>query len=214
MTLQDHVHIFKRRLDWAEKKFFSFYGDPRLRRYERWYLMEGIISQTWQIWGMFCRSVIIDSCLGTQALGNRVIERAQESWVDESRVVYEVHCAAIKKNPKTITVAINPRNEITWGDVGKLVDVIRVLGPVNAVQLTTGFGGGLTGPRHIQTVRNAAAHINRDNVNEVKKLSAFYFGTSLIHPTDIAIWSHIVTKDPAYISWTSDMRTIADVCTQ
>jgi hypothetical protein len=152
--------------------------------------------------------------LGTEALGGRAIARANQSWIDEQRVIYEAGCAVKGQPPRAGARIINSWAEITWGDIDKLVIVVGALNPTNRTELLNGFGGGLSGPKHLQIVRNASAHINRDNATSINRLAAYYYGNPIKHPTDLATRSHILTKDPAFISWISDMKLMSDVCVQ
>ncbi len=212
MSLEAHNAKFERRLTRLEGDFLRYAGS-QMSHYERWYRLEGLLSQAWQSWGEFCRSVVVESCLGTVALGGRAILRANPGWTTEQRVCYEAHCAIWNNTPKPGKI-ISRRKEHTWGDVGKLVVVVGKLQPANSVQLLGGFGSGLAGPNHLQTVRNAAAHINPDNAAEVRRLKAYYFGPSLRHPTDLATWSNITSRTPAFVAWLLDMRAMAAVTIQ
>lgn len=209
MALADHEAELSRRLARLERHFFFYYSDPNLRRYERWYRLEGLLSQTWQAWCQFCRAVFIESCIGTNAAGGRLIPRAQASWTSELRVSYEALCATRGNAPKVGQTLNSLRQELTWGDVTKLVNVIVAMAPNNSAELLAGFGAGLAGPQHLRIVRNASAHINAENIADVRRLMSFYFGASFQHPTDLSTWTEINSKSPAFITWLADMRTMA-----
>jgi len=213
MTLARHEFGLSRRLSKLEDDFLDFFSDPKLSTHERWYKLEGLISQTWQSWCHFCRSVVIDSCRGSITAGGQVIARANPAWSDAGRVAYEARCIVLNQLPRPGTRLSSIRAErITWGDVDKLVDVVAGLRPANHAQLLSGFGGGLPGPKHLQVVRNASAHISQENASEVKRLAASYYGPSLRHPIDLSTWLTLTSRNPAYIAWTADIRSMASVC--
>ena len=214
MSLPTHEATLLRRLTRLERDFLTYYSNPNLERQERWYRFEGLLSQTWQSWCYFCRTVTIDSCLGTVASGGRPIAKAKPTWVDSERINYEAKCALWNNPPKPAQRLQSVRKEITWGDVDSLVKVVTTLLPSNSSELLSGFGSGLPGPKHLQIVRNNSAHLNHENAADVRRLTAYYFGSSLHHPCDIAAWAHIGSRDPAYVVWLADMRTIAAASTQ
>lgn len=101
------------------------------------------------------------------------------------------------------------RKEPTWGDPTKIVAIINILNPSNRAILLSHFSGGLFGPKHCQTVRNAAAHKNTQTKNEVLALAASYTAHKIMYPTDAMFWIDPVSGDFAFISWLEDMRAIA-----
>jgi hypothetical protein len=176
--------------------------------------MEGMLSQTWQSWCEFCRSAVIESCLGTTtATGTVTVPLPQ--WVDEGRVCYEAKVFANGgKNVKVGAKTTTRREEFTWGDVNRLVSAIGGLSPTNKSSLLSGFGVGLLAPRHMQLVRNAAAHWNSETMADVRKLTAYYSGAIIQHPTDLMVSDEIATRTPAFIAWTRDIRIMAQASIQ
>jgi hypothetical protein len=94
-------------------------------------LLEGILSQIWQTWCRFCRTVVVESCLGTQQVSGASIPGLPNALSD-----LHVSGAAIsawrKKKPTWKTTNSVLRHEPTWGDVDILLDIVRGLSPANS----------------------------------------------------------------------------------
>ena len=99
-------------------------------------------------------------------------------------------------------------------DVARLVDVIRALAPQNEAQLVSAFVGVTRGPLHMQTVRNAAAHLNGQTFAEVLALRPYYISNPIRHPVEAAYWSDVASGGYALISWLEELRVIAEDATQ
>lgn len=178
------------------------------KRYERRHHLEGALSDAWQAYCTFVRQLLIRSCTGcTTARG--VMHPASIAPANWQRASYIAHRVA--KNASILPTSVNQvmRKEPTWGDSGKIIGVISALNPGNAVTLISHLAGGLPGPKHCQTVRNACAHRNHQTRAEVEALGPAYIATRVIHPTDAMIWRDPGTMQFAFLSWVDDMRTIA-----
>ena len=89
----------------------------------------------------------------------------------------------------------------------------KKLAPQNASTLISTFGSVTGGPAHLQIVRNATAHRNRETHREILRLRPFYNPKSVRHPTDVTIWTDPISQDYAFISWVDEMRLISDLVT-
>jgi hypothetical protein len=209
--LATHFHRLERRLSKFENIFIdrqqSYMNCKTLDRFNE---LEGLVSVTWQAWSAFCRGVVIDSCLGTTTASG-LVTLPKIEWVSWRRVTYEATCFAKSTVPKVTKATTSIRQEMTWGDQDRLLRAINGLRPTNFAQLLPGFGLGVVGPKHLQKVRNATAHMNNESMLEIKALSATYFGPRLRHPLDISWWQHAATRETAYLSWIDDLRDIARV---
>lgn len=203
--LKKHANLRKR----AE----SIYTWPAIQPdWEFKYLSTSLLSDVWQNWCLFCRTIIMKSCMGTQTRAGINIppRRGLNSW---QRISYEAN-QALRGHTVHPSRTINfMRHEPTWGDQSALLRIISALTPQNQGDLLTGFGLSLYAPRHLQIVRNACFHINSETMSEVRRLVAFYIGTGLSHPTDIMWWLEPSSRANAIFSWLEELEIMADQVT-
>jgi hypothetical protein len=174
----------------------------------RWYLLEGMLSHGWQSWCGFCRDVMIDSCLGTTtATGMKTVP--DPDWTDKDRVAYIAKCYSLGGSPKAGKKLAAMRYEMTWGDVNRLLKAASGLSPTNSKSLQSGFGLSVNGARHLQTLRNACAHLNAETMTEVKQITSNYSGTGLRHPTDLLLWIDTSVGYPVLLSLFDDLVDMA-----
>ncbi len=198
----------------AERNRFEYLlgRKHRLLPWESKFLSVGIISDTWQAWNAFCRSIVIDSCIGTRTRsGSSVSPRNQDNR--ESRVGYELKHLGRGRRPSASGVLTGRYAEPTWGDVGLLTRAIPQMGVANSSQLVSAFGVSLIGPRHLQTVRNACFHTNSETVSQVMSLSLWYTGGKIGHPYEIAYREVSGTSTTAMFQWLQDLEEIAIIAT-
>jgi len=106
------------------------------------------------------------------------------------------------------------RHEPTWGDVSFLLNAIPGLNTSNMTELMLGFGVSLAGPEHLQIVRNACAHIDKESMADVRSISSYYVGKSLKHPVEIIWWLAPSNKTDAIFTWLDDLEIIANLVTE
>lgn len=95
-----------------------------------------------------------------------------------------------------------------------LANIIAAIGPANRNQLLSAFGQGQK-ILHLQKVRNASAHRNGETMRDVLSFRHVYNLQRLPrHPAEVAFWVDAVSGDYAIESWSSEMRTIANLAVQ
>lgn len=212
-SLQTIYHRLCRRFDIADQFFKNVKDDWNARsRYENWALGEGLVSVTWQLWSMFCRQLIMASAMGCITRSGNVLTPCLAGITDE-RMAYLARCAVRKVPPKPGKTLTLRRLEPTWGNQNVMLDVVNCIHPQNERTLISAFGLPVRGPFHLQTVRNATAHLNNETLQEVKKLCIYYQNGQIRHPIDLTIWTDNNTSTMAFWSWTDDMRTLGDQAT-
>ena len=172
------------------------------------YLSEGIISDAWQSWCCFCRSVIHYSCNGATRRNGTVIQKRNtlNSW---QRIGYEAaHAASPRIKPNGVLTHI--RNEPTWGDISKIIDIINTLNPNNKSQLNTAFGLPIFGPKHMQIIRNACQHKNQETMTEARRVYSYYSARTNNPPSFII--REIDNSKTSFVihSWLDDIKIIAE----
>lgn len=203
-----------RRCNALRTKADHIYSWPPARAdWEFRYLSVSMVFDIWHTWCDFCREVVLASCAGTiTRTGARIPPRAGDnSW---QRIGYEVQRAS-QRRPIAAAARLTLRHqEPTWGDVSVLVRAIPTVAPGNQATLTTGFGLALSGPRHLQQVRNACAHLNSATVLRIRALSVHYSAARIQHPCDL-LWSlEPSSKSDAVFCWIEELEIMADEVTK
>jgi len=177
------------------------------RKVDRFAFQTGLISETWQAWNGFSRSVIIASLKGTISGGGLTITSAYSvNSFDEIRF------AAMQASRKSPIKALKPiagdHLEPTWGDLGKANTIISILAPSNQSQLLSAYGSAIL-LSDLQKVRNACAHISSDSLKSIRSLQVRYSDNQFSHPSDSIYWVDPHTKDYSWLSWTHEMKLVA-----
>jgi hypothetical protein len=159
-------------------------------------LLEGLLSRAWQAWCTFCRSCVIESCIGTVDATGTTVPPLPDATSDA-----HVSGAAIRAHNKTAkppywgntnTVL---RLEPTWGDIDVLVNVLQRLRPANVGRLLPAFSSGSSSAKALQLIRNAAAHTNVQSLGDVQRLRSRYIVFPIRHPTHALFWIDPSSKD-------------------
>lgn len=211
MNLAIHCNKLKARLQLVEDRFQSFQESrPERLDHSHWMFLEGLSSATWQYWGIFCRSVVIDSALGARTASGIDLAPCAGSWQEVSHIAARV---ATKQKPKPGETNGELRLEPTWGDSNKLNVVINALELGNKETLASSFGANSTIP-HLQTVRNAAAHRHHQNAKNVLDLRPYYLVSRLRHPVEALLWIEEESDNFAFLYWLEDMRIVSESAVQ
>lgn len=206
MNLDTYRLRLESRLSTSEDTFVKFRNSlPRRIEHSDWMLLEGLLSSTWQHWGMFCRSVIFQSQLGAITASGTVLQAKSACWEEVSHLSI---CAAKNKPPSPGKENSVLKREPTWGDTGKLLDIVKALSPGNSKTLSSAFGSSVH-IKHVQTVRNASAHRNRDTTKDVLTLAPYYLVSRLRHPAEAMLWLESDSKSPAFLYWIDRMRDVS-----
>ncbi|HBW2208631.1 hypothetical protein FKK34_06250 [Klebsiella quasipneumoniae] len=168
------------------------------------------MSDLWQNWCHFCRSLIHKSCRGAISADNStIIPRIicpDNSW---QRLGYEAKQRgnSLKTNGHNGFLI---RYEPTWGDLNVLIGIISALKPNNQNCLLAAFGMGLNDINYLQLARNACAHKNVESIKGlINETHLYYNVTHLKRPSDLAWSMKIGTHSFAFNSWLYEMRVIA-----
>ena len=182
-------------------------------KYDDWEysrLTEALMSDLWQNWCHFCRSLIHKSCRGAiSSDSSTIIPRLicnDNSW---QRLGYEARQRGkpLKANGHNGFLI---RYEPTGGDLDVLVDIILALKPHNQSCLLTAFGMGLKDINYLQLARNACAHKNVESIKDLINNTHLYYDVSqLKRPSDLAWSLKTGTHSFAFNTWLYEMRVIA-----
>lgn len=168
--------------------------------------LEGALSRCWQVWCVFCRSVVCQSCLGTTRANGTIISAHVEA-LTEAHVAGAAKKAKSTNNPPTWGSVQNVlRNEITWGDTDVLATILPLMAPQNAGQLLAAFSQAHRSAKNMQTIRNAAAHSNAENFAAVIALSSRFVTYHVTHPVQALFWTEPSSGNFIVLEMIEDLR--------
>lgn len=176
------------------------------------YLTEGLISDLWQSWNHFTRTVLTMSCQGCVNRTSILISKrsCNNSW---KRIGYEAKQAAVNTKVHPSRTIRYKKHEPTWGDTDKVIDIITGLSSSNKDKLISAFGLPLRGPKHLQIVRNACAHKNDETMATVRNISIYYISKPLQQPCELTWQIDKRNNTTALYSWITDFKHVAELAT-
>lgn len=179
-----------------------------LRKFDRFALQEGLISQLWQVWSDFSRSTALSSLKGTiSATGVEI--NSEYSGYSISEIRFATMKAARQQPVGTCRAIGGDHLDPTYGDLSKMNKIVSALMPSNSSQLLSAFGSAVLLP-DLQTVRNACAHVSPDRINDIRSLQVRYDNTDFMHPSDTIFWVDPTTNDFSWHSWVDEMKLVAN----
>lgn len=204
---------FVRRLEQVRQR--GIYVESQIGKLEPWriqYYTEGLISDLWQDWCNFTRNVLMLSCQGCiTRSGSPVLRRMTEN--SPCRIAYEAKQALTGDPVRKGKVLAAKRQEPTWGDKERLIDIVVGLKPANEPRLIMAFGVPRNGPKHLQLARNACAHKHNESIAALRSILIYYVSQPLRHPSEVVWQMESQSKTAALYSWIHDMKYIADLAT-
>lgn len=196
-----------RRLDLAETQFSNYLQNMSMPpvQGQDLHILEGWLSDIWQLWGRFCRRVVVESCNGCIGPNGAAIANTHAS---EAHVSFIASRQSNGIPPNSIGINTALHREPTWGHIDKLLNVIQALSPANASVLSAAFG---TVPEleHLRLIRNAAAHLHSQNFAAVTAFQALYISTPIRHPLQALLWIDKTSGKTLVQSRIDDMRVAA-----
>lgn len=207
-SLLSYLLKLERRIDTLEGAFLRFALNRNAsRKIDRFAFQAGLISETWQAWNSFSRSIILASLKGTTSTGGVAVNSPYSP-----NSVNEIRYAAMKAAQARPIGALRPISgdhlEPTWGDMGKANRIISALTPSNSSQLLSAFGSSVL-ISDLQKVRNACAHVSSDRLNDVRSMQVRYSHNRFLHPSDCIFWVDPRSRDYSWVSWVDEMKLVA-----
>jgi hypothetical protein len=177
------------------------------RKADAFAAQEGLVSTLWQAWGAFSKSAILGSAAGGITSSGSITTSPFTSLpLGELREV--ARCYAKGINIVSGRAIRGDYLEPTWGDVTNATKIVNGFGLSNSSAILTGLGV-LTLARDVKTVRNAAAHLSPDRINDIKLMQLRYARTAFKHPTDALFWIEPSSGNVAWMVWIDEMRSAA-----
>jgi hypothetical protein len=158
-------------------------------------LLEGLLSRGWQAWCGFCRSCVVESCVGTVGGAGVNIPALPDATSEAHVSGAAIRAKARPTPPYWGTPNTVLRAEPTWGDVDVLVKILTRLRPVNFAQMLAAFSSGHSSAKALQLIRNGAAHNNVQTRSEIETLRSSYVVFPISHPTHAMYWIEPSSSD-------------------
>jgi hypothetical protein len=170
-------------------------------------LLEGLLSRVWQSWNDFCRSCVIESCVGTTNANGSAIAGLPNATSDAHVSGASINAKKKRTGPFWGTPNTVLRNEPTWGDVDVLVKILTRLCPSNSAKMLAGFSSSHPSAKALQLIRNAAAHNHAQNMHEVLTLRSSYIVFPIAHPIQALFWTEPGSRDFLVMNAIADLKT-------
>ena len=158
-------------------------------------LLEGILSRIWQSWGAFCRTCVVESCMGTVNGSGAAVAALPGASTAEHVSAAAIRAKSSAAPPTWTSQNYLLRYEPTWGDANVLGTIIPRLGAANAGQMSAAFSSGHRSVTTLQVIRNAAAHTNNQTMSSVQGLRSMYLVFPVTHPTHALFWVEPVSRN-------------------
>lgn len=208
ISLEDIRKRFLQRLKIADGAFERHVVDPSLNyRFDHYAFQEGLLSNLWQSWNLFCRDILIASAQGAITVTG-ALTTSPYSGRPETEISYVSTKLSKNQSIGTIQPLAGRHLEPTWGDAVKLNRISVGISASNSGSLASAFSG-VNLISDLQKSRNACAHLNSETVALVVAARVRYDDTSLRHPSQMMFWSDPMTKDFAWKSWIDEMMLVA-----
>jgi hypothetical protein len=169
-------------------------------------LLEGLLSRVWQTWNGFCRSCLVESCVGTTNVNGAAVpglpSAASEAHVSGAAIIAK----RTPTGPFWGTTNTVLRNEPIWGDIDVLVRVLSRLRPSNSTRMLAGFSSSHPSAKALQLIRNAAAHNHAQNMSEVLTLRSSYVVFPIVHPIQALFWTEPGSRDFLVMNVINDLK--------
>lgn len=197
-----------RRISNADGAFERHLIEPRLRfRFDCYAFQEGLISNLWQAWNLFCRDIVIASAQGAYTVTG-TLTTSPYAGLTEAEITY-VSSKLSRSQPIGLIQPLRGRHlEPTWGDAAKLNLISVGIRASNSSSLASAFGG-VSLISDLQKCRNACAHLNSETVAEIVAARVRYNQTFLNHPSHMIYWVDPSTRDFAWKAWVDEMMLVA-----
>lgn len=208
ISLDDIQKRFLQRLKTADGAFERHIVDPSLKyRFDCYALQEGLLSNLWQSWNLFCRDVLIASAYGANT-ATGALTTSPYSGRPEAEISYVSTKLSKQQTIGTIKPLAGRHLEPTWGDAVKLNRISVGIGTSNSSTLASAFSG-VRLISDLQICRNACSHMNSETVALVAAARIRYEDTSLRHPSQMMFWTDPLTKDFAWKAWIDEMNLVS-----
>ena len=165
----------------------------------------GILNRIWQAWNQFWRVYWLVYILGGLDMQKSTIKPSHPILQDEREAVWYI-LYMLDRQKKPGGKISGSYQEPTWGDI----DIIKKLSfkkPSPGFNVLNAFSVLGDAPKHLQIVRNAAIHLDKDNMDNLKRnVIPSYVISKIKYPTDIIFVKELVTGKIAFKSWIDDLN--------
>lgn len=186
-------------------------NDCDLGKGERHIYLSGLINSLWQAWNDFWRAFWLANLFGGVDIRRGIIkpipsELSSRSSESEA-LFYLLYILGRRKKPNGCIYG--SYQEATWGDRMHIERItIDLKGTSNSLLSAMAIYGDLI--THMQLVRNASIHLDRDNFIRAKNELAPYCinASGIKYPTDLLFSSYMSTGRVVYKEWIDNLKIL------
>ena len=161
----------------------------------------GVLNNIWQSWNGFWRTVWLAHILGGIDAKNIIIPSYPN--MDEASAIYLMLHFLGKRSVPNGRIR-GSYQEPRWGRIDVIQDLSqRMASP--GTKILNAFSVLGDAPKHLQIVRNAAIHLNKDNIREVRSILGYYRITDIEYPTDVILATDLRTGKIAIKNWIDEL---------
>ena len=200
---------FTNRILRLQRRADAILEDQNLPTWKLIYYMEGLVSDTWQFWNVFCRNLLILSCQGCTGRSGHFypVRSISDNSINHIALEYTHY-----KNGNTSPLLkcnkiLHPHNFPTWGATRYILNVINGLSTSNKNVLMTAFSLPLNGIEELQNLRNTLFHMEEQKIKDLYKYYYTNYNIKVNHPALIIF--EIKNNTLIFFSWLDDMKHIA-----
>lgn len=183
-------------------------NDHYLEKNKRHIYLSGVINSLWQTWNDFWRAFWLANLFGGIDIRRNLITpipsilRPRSS--EPEAMYYLLHVLGQRKN--SVGSISGSYQEATWGDRNQIEKLtLKLKGPGDSILSAMAIYGNSI--YHLQLVRNASIHLDRDNFTRVKnELMPYYIHPAIKYPTDFLFSTNLSTGRTAYIDWVDNLK--------
>lgn len=168
----------------------------------------GILNIIWQSWNNFWRTLWLAYIMGGIDINKRKINPVDPSYNRNDAI----RCLGKVLGWKYKTGAIPSYKEPKWGDIENIKKLSLKISPPGS-NILSAFSVLGNAPKHLQIVRNAAIHLDKDAMENLRQDVIPYYTVSKIkYPTEIIYAKELATDKIAIKYWVDELVAFLQFC--
>lgn len=163
----------------------------------------GVLNLLWQSWNKFWKTFWLAYIMGGYDFSNKRTIPCFFCSDEREAIFYLLYCLGKRDTPKGKIKGTH--QEPTWGDIDILQELSMEM-PSPGNRILNAFSVLGNTPKHLQIVRNAAIHLDKDNMEKLKKtVIPYYVISKTKYPTEIIFAKDLSTGEIAIKKWIDEL---------
>ncbi|WP_306522177.1 hypothetical protein [Rheinheimera sp.] len=215
MHLEAEHRKFMKRLRYFEGQLGDFAATHNVRElnFEQLMFLEGLLSNLWQSWGRFSRSIFLKSAMGATTRSGSVTHPIDPITNSESRISYIAIRLAKGNRIDPLLTNLEKRKEPTWGDIDVLHTIVNASTLTNKSKLSSGLTLDIY-PKILQSIRNSSAHTNTETIQSIYDYASLFTSFKIQHPCEALFWTDNTSKDFLGMTCIATLGIMAEIATE